>query len=580
MNKPIFLLRFLLILFFSQVIFANSTLAGGEMEALKLLPVQDGGRIKPYDTFARESLQLIHGKQSFQSRPAIEVVTTWFLVPEAWEKKKLFQVSHRGLKEALKLNIEESFFDISSFLANDRISFVFQELQGRLATKEKLDPYFQAVQRLQNQLGLFMAIKSGQVLRVLPQSPANQIPDAPVTPGMLPSLSAANAQKAKNDSWLSISELPPEGAEKFAQISKAFARVLPGIERQAFPGESSMTLQKAVQDFKSYAFTQNSIYSAAESEIALEVHYNDLNPFLNTWILYLLSALIMGFAWFSKNKWAYRGAWFFALAAIGMHTYGFGIRVYLTGRPPVSNMYESVVWVSWGAVFFSMIFEAIQKRFFILLSGTSVAVLCLIVASQAPAILDSSLQPLEPVLRSNLWLSIHVLTITISYSAFFLAFALGDVGLFQFLKGESAQSQRVKEIQQAIYRAIQIGVVLLATGIIMGGVWADYSWGRFWGWDPKETWALIALLGYIAILHGRLAGWLREFGFVASAVISFSLVMMAWYGVNYVLGAGLHSYGFGAGGVQYVASFVLLHFIYVGYVAYVVQQRKIIKQAP
>ncbi len=567
---------FKLLIIFCSLFLANSIAkASDEMSALKLLPVQDGGRIKPYDTFARESLQLIHGKQSFQSRPAIEVVTTWFLVPEAWEKKKLFQVTHRGLKEALKLSIEENFFDIGAFLTNDRISFVFQELQAKQETKEKLDPYFQAVQRLQNQLGLFMAIKNGQVIRVLPQNPSAQIPEATSPAGSLPSLSAANAQKAKNDAWIAISDLPPEGAAKFSQISKSFAHVLPGVEKQVFAGDSTLSLEKAVQDFKSYAFTQNSTYSAAEKDIALEVHYNDLNPFMNTWILYLVSVLVMSLAWFTKNKWAYRGAWFFALAAIAMHTYGFGIRVYLTGRPPVSNMYESVVWVSWGAVFFSMVFEAIQKRFFILLAGTSVAVLCLIVASQAPAILDSSLQPLEPVLRSNLWLSIHVLTITISYSAFFLAFALGDVGLFQFLKGENAQSLRVKEIHQAIYRAMQIGVVLLATGIIMGGVWADYSWGRFWGWDPKETWALIALLGYIAILHGKLAGWLREFGFVASSVISFSLVMMAWYGVNYVLGAGLHSYGFGAGGVQYVASFVLLHFIYVAYVSFVVHQRKL-----
>lgn len=558
--------------FFSLLVllFSLQSFAGGEMESLKSLPVQDSGRIKPYDTFARESLQLIYGKQTFQGRPAVEVVTTWFLVPEAWEKKKLFQVSHRGLKEALKLDVNEGYFEIASFLSNDRISFVFQELLAKQETKEKLDPYFQAVQRLQNQLGLFMAIKNGQVIRVLPQNLSAQTPEAPTLPGSLPNLSAAKAQRLKNDSWIAIADLPPEAAEKFAQISKAFARVLPNVDSH----EAGPSLEKAVADFKTYALAQNPVYAEAEKDISLEVHYNNLDPFLNTWILYLVGVIVMSFAWFTKNKWIYRTAWAFALGAIAMHTYGFAIRVYLTGRPPVSNMYESVVWVSWGAVFFSMVFEAIQKRFFILLSGMSVAVLCLIVASQAPAILDSSLQPLEPVLRSNLWLSIHVLTITISYSAFFLAFALGDVGLFQFLKGEDPRSEKVKSIHLAIYRAMQVGVVLLATGIIMGGIWADYSWGRFWGWDPKETWALIALLGYIAILHGRLAGWLREFGFIASAVISFSLVMMAWYGVNYVLGAGLHSYGFGAGGVQYVASFVLLHFIYVGYVSYVVQQRK------
>jgi ABC-type transport system involved in cytochrome c biogenesis permease subunit len=181
----------------------------------------------------------------------------------------------------------------------------------------------------------------------------------------------------------------------------------------------------------------------------------------------------------------------------------------------------------------------------------------------APSILDPTLQPLEPVLRSNFWLTVHVLTITISYSAFFVAFCLGDVGLFYYLRGENQWKERLQVIANGIYRAMQIGVVLLASGILLGGVWADYSWGRFWGWDPKETWALIALLGYIAILHARLVGLIKQFGMVVSSIVTFSLVIMAWYGVNYVLGAGLHSYGFGAGGVEYVSAFIALHFLYV-----------------
>jgi ABC-type transport system involved in cytochrome c biogenesis permease subunit len=179
--------------------------------------------------------------------------------------------------------------------------------------------------------------------------------------------------------------------------------------------------------------------------------------------------------------------------------------------------------------------------------------------------LDASLQPLEPVLRSNLWLTVHVLTITISYSAFFLAWALGNLGLGFVIKGDTATSPRIEAINVAIYRCMQIGVVLLAAGTILGGVWADYSWGRFWGWDPKETWALIALLGYIAILHARLSGWVKQIGMLMGAVVSFNLVIMAWYGVNFVLGAGLHSYGFGAGGVEYMSGFVLLNLAYAGY---------------
>ena len=116
-----------------------------------------------------------------------------------------------------------------------------------------------------------------------------------------------------------------------------------------------------------------------------------------------------------------------------------------------------------------------------------------------------------------------------------------------------------------LYRVLQLGVLLLAAGTILGGVWANYSWGRFWGWDPKETWALIALLCYIMTLHGRLAGWWTQFGLVVASVVCFLAVLMAWYGVNFVLGKGLHSYGFGIGGETYVATFVVLDLLFVGF---------------
>jgi hypothetical protein len=114
------------------------------------------------------------------------------------------------------------------------------------------------------------------------------------------------------------------------------------------------------------------------------------------------------------------------------------------------------------------------------------------------------------------------------------------------------------------YKAIQVGVLLLAAGTILGGVWADSSWGRFWGWDPKEVWALVALLGYLCVLHARFAGWVGQRGLPALSVACFSLVVMAWYGVNFVLGAGLHSYGFGGGGQGWVYAAVLIEMLYAG----------------
>ena len=171
-----------------------------------------------------------------------------------------------------------------------------------------------------------------------------------------------------------------------------------------------------------------------------------------------------------------------------------------------------------------------------------------------------------------MWLTIHVLTITLSYSCFFLALLNADIGLSYFTR--DAFREKAKEIEALTYRVVQVGVVLLFAGTVLGGIWADYSWGRFWGWDPKETWAFIAFMGYIAILHARKAGYIREFGFLVSVIVAFSLVLMAWYGVNFVLGAGLHSYRFGGGGVPYVAAFIGVHLAYCVFVASIYRQKK------
>jgi ABC-type transport system involved in cytochrome c biogenesis permease subunit len=177
--------------------------------------------------------------------------------------------------------------------------------------------------------------------------------------------------------------------------------------------------------------------------------------------------------------------------------------------------------------------------------------------------LDPSIRPLVPVLRSNYWLTIHVLTITLGYAALALTCGLANVTLFQFAKAKPGAQAKVVQLNQLTYRSMQFGVVLLAAGTILGGVWADYSWGRFWGWDPKEVWALIALLSYVTILHGRFTGWIDQFGYTVWTICAFMSVLMAWYGVNFILGVGLHSYGFSSGGFTFVATFVTIQMSYV-----------------
>lgn len=564
------------LLVFSLVFGMSAHAEDSGVDALRYLPVQDAGRAKPYDTFARETLQLIYGSQTYttpkgQKREAVEIVTTWMLVPQHWDNQKIVEITHRGLKEALKVSVDEKFFSPSELFSNDRLGLVMQELAAFRETKKKMNPYIQAVQRLESQLGMYQAVKQGTAVRVVPPTPEEE-KAAPAPPPMMGGMRGM-APQAPAGKWHSLADLPEEFRGKFATLTRAFIQSLPMDE--AAPGmnvqkdPSVPSLKQAVEDFKAAARAQNPSVYPKDRDIEIEVHYKELHPFMITWILYLIAAIILGVAWHLGSATLYKVGWVAGILAFMVHTYGFVLRMYLTGRPPVSNMYESVIWVSWGVLIFAMTFEAIYKRRFILMAGSIVGTLCLIIADLAPTVLDASIQPLQPVLRSNYWLTIHVLTITLSYSAFFLAWGLANIALFYILRGEKATSERPRLMVQAIYRCLQVGVVLLAAGIILGGVWADYSWGRFWGWDPKETWALIALLGYLAILHGRLIGWVQNFGMMVSSIVAFNLVIMAWYGVNYVLGAGLHSYGFGAGGVQYVCGFVIMNLIYVGYVAFV-----------
>jgi cytochrome c-type biogenesis protein CcsB len=264
----------------------------------------------------------------------------------------------------------------------------------------------------------------------------------------------------------------------------------------------------------------------------------------------------MGFALYNEAASLYAGAMLLYGASFLIQAYGFGLRCWIAGRPPVSNMYESVLWVSFGCMLFGLILELIYRKRVIALGSLIFATIALIIADNVTGVLDAGINPLEPVLRSNYWLTIHVLTITLGYAAFSLSLVIGNLGLGQLaFAGHESKQLPLRQLAFYAYRAVQVGVVLLAAGTILGGVWADYSWGRFWGWDPKETWALIALLGYVALIHARFRGMVGPFGFLAGCVSAFLGVLMAWYGVNFVLGVGLHSYGFSSGGVSYVATY-------------------------
>jgi ABC-type transport system involved in cytochrome c biogenesis permease subunit len=238
--------------------------------------------------------------------------------------------------------------------------------------------------------------------------------------------------------------------------------------------------------------------------------------------------------------------------------------VLISGWAPVGNMYETVIFAAFMAACFAVVLELIYRRKVFGLAGAGVATLGLLLADQMPLALDPKISPLVPVLRTNYWLTIHVLTIVCGYGAGTLAWGLGNLSLALLAFGRG-KAEGLRMLAQLTYRSMQLTVVLLATGTFLGGWWAAHAWGRFWGWDPKEVGALVALVCYVVPLHARYVGWVKDYGLAVAAVVCYGAIILSWYVLNFVLAAGMHSYGFGLGGgpVVLLASLLNLEWLLV-----------------
>ena len=513
----------------------------------KTLPVQHEGRIKPFDTFSREILRKTYGKDYYKARSAVEVVLLWLIIPDSWKDIDLIFVE-KGIKKSLGLDLKKKHFSISELSQSSKLALQLGELQSLKQQSANLDSYFQKLERLQIRLLLFSAVQSGFLIKLEPQK--NQ------------------------DTWLSLPELTPEIEKKAKQLIKSYIALIsqnisndfkeaPSWNQKLLGSHDLSSQSDAFSHFKEAISQFKSLFIKDKKtifRIKSEVFYNNLKPFTKAWVFYLLFLLFYLLLTIFKKEALFKYIVPLAFIAFCFHGLGLLLRSYIMSRPPVSNMYETVIWVPFVALIAGFIFY-LRGNKWPFLAGAMLSFFCLLLSSLAPEVLDGRLQPLEAVLRSSFWLTTHVLTITMSYSFFFLAFVLGDMALISYLVNKKDPLAFVQKMFKPIYRSLQWGVVFLAGGTILGGIWADYSWGRFWGWDPKESWALISLLAYLALLHGKLIGWVSAFSLAVCSVLIFFLVIMAWYGVNFVLGAGLHSYGFGSGGVEYVLVFLILHVI-------------------
>ncbi len=516
------------------------SLKGLRLSDLRLIPTQSGGRIKPFDEFARENILAMTGARSYGGLEPSEMLLSMMVDPKTWSDLPIIRVSNDDLKKQLLLDLSRKYFSPTELMKNNVFLQYAEGIQGQGSqvtskgidvTTSKKDPRSEELKRVVERVSRFQSLIAGQLWMVMPDK--NVV-----------------IEQGKEQPWISLSTAmssnSPEVQSVLQMLKGYLEKNVDAVQENAHQARTSIS---------------DMVPGLNTAKLKAEVIYNVLRPFLQAMIFYLVAGILWMFA--GANAFSRLMAKALTFFAMAMHAIGFGLRCYVSGRPPVTNMYESIIWVSFGVMTFALLIYAKHQHRILLTIATILAGLSLFAADSAPMVMDPTIRPLVPVLRSNYWLTIHVLTITLSYAAFMLAMGISNVALFQFTKKHSEKGeQRISLLNQLSYRALMFGTVLLAAGTILGGIWADYSWGRFWGWDPKEVWALIALLAYMAVLHGRYTGWIGKYTFPMWTVICFSTVLMAWYGVNFVLGVGLHSYGFSNGGQAVMATFVVVQSLY------------------
>ena len=530
-----------------------------------LLAVQDGGRRKPVDTFAKETLIRITGRSTYTDTNGRkwqpnDFVLSALLETHDWKNEPMVLVSFGKLKEQLGFDKTQRRFSFAQLAGSIELQRLANQAQALKRAEKPLDRVQQEALGVSDRLTLFARVIDGSALLIVP-APTNE-----------------------TDPWVE-----PSGWSKFYSEAQ-FAPVQTQLQTAAtaYVNGDGFNFSRAANQLRDNLRGLSPSIYPQERQLRLESFYNHFEAFYRAIWCYGIALVILLVAHFRRGFGVRGDVRAFesgpavarsphskvnalqvlgvgvALLGLGFQAAGIVMRCMIGGRPPVTNMYESIIWVSFAVSFFGMIFFARYRAPVYLLAALPVTLIALLLVHQMPIAMPSSIEPLVPVLRDNFWLTVHVLTITLSYAAFALAMGFGHILLWRYARNP-ADARADAPMHFWLYRVLQLGVLLLAAGTILGGVWANYSWGRFWGWDPKETWALIALLCYILALHGRLAGWWTQFGLAVASVVCFLAVLMAWYGVNFVLGKGLHSYGFGIGGETYVATFIVLDLLFVAF---------------
>jgi ABC-type transport system involved in cytochrome c biogenesis permease subunit len=578
----------------------RDSLAGlPSLKALEGVAVLHEGRIKPMETFARHMLLQFSGRTAYKKEKALEVMARILFAPGSTGEYRIFLINNPEVVQALGIEPEKrrkyTYLQIEKSLAKlqelaEKADAVESEKRD-LVQKEVLRVYSNVIQYLNLTRTLSYALPNPAYTVMLPETkaalglPAGEsmfsfwdlMSRAPAIARVLESVGDRGREERSmmeaeiislsqsmymSSQTLSVSPLkvlPVPGAEQAGWLSPPEAVAVPA-QLQSFNNELD-ALAKAAAGWRkgdqasfdaALAGLRTSVENRAHDQLQsthfpIELAYQKGEPFHWSLVLYWL-ALLGTFGYFLvRRHWLYRASLAVFVAGLAVHVAGIVARIIIMQRPPVTSLYETFPFVAAVALASALFMERINARRkspgMALLCASLLGVILLHIAARYAAEGDT-MRMLVAVLDSNFWLSTHVITVTIGYSACLLAGAIGHVWMVRaLLPGDGVKTQRLRELGKMIYGTLCFGLLFSFIGTVLGGIWADQSWGRFWGWDPKENGALLIVIWCLILLHAKQWGYVRDHGMAQGSIFGAIIVALAWFGVN-LLNVGLHSYGF------------------------------------
>jgi ABC-type transport system involved in cytochrome c biogenesis permease subunit len=320
----------------------------------------------------------------------------------------------------------------------------------------------------------------------------------------------------------------------------------------AFRASQVAGFNTAVASYQTYL--ESLRLGKALTKSAREQLYNGFAPFSRAASLYIVAFLFGCGFWFNFAEWSRKTSLHLVQLAFVVHTLGLIARMWLEGRPPVTNLYSSAIFIGWGAVGLGLILESFWKNAIGLAVATVIGFSTQVVAHNL-ALGGDTMVMLQAVLDTNFWLATHVVIVTLGYAATYVAGFLAILYVVLGLFTKVMTADMGKSLSRMVYGILCFATLFSFVGTVLGGIWADQSWGRFWGWDPKENGALIIVLWNALILHARWGGMVRERGIMNLAIFGNIVTSWSWFGTN-LLGVGLHSYGFMSGAFTALMVFV------------------------